>query len=118
MAHFAEISNGIVIRVIVVNNEVLVDENGIEQESIGVDFCKSLFGGDWVQTSYSGSFRKTFAGIGFTYNAVLDAFIPPQPFPSWTFDEITCNWIPPEPYPNDGKVYIWNETVGFWETAI
>jgi hypothetical protein len=78
MAHFAEIDeNNIVQQVIVVNNEVLLDENGIEQEATGVKFCQDLLGGRWVQTSYSNRFRGTFAGIGYTYDEALDTFIPP-----------------------------------------
>jgi hypothetical protein len=66
MAHFARVENGLVREVIVVNNEVLHDENGVEQESIGIDFCKSLYGADteWVQTSYNGSLRGKYAGQG------------------------------------------------------
>lgn len=66
MAHFAKVEDGIVREVIVVNNEVLLDENGVEQESIGIDFCKSLYGADteWVQTSYNGTFRGKYAGSG------------------------------------------------------
>ena len=86
MAHFAKINNNIVEEVIVVNNNVLLDEQGVEQESKGVDFCKSLFEGDWIQTSYNGNFRKQFAGMGFEYNKIRDAFVAPQPFPSWTLD--------------------------------
>lgn len=119
MAHFAELDDSnTVLRVIVVNNLVLLDENGIEQESIGIEFCKSLFGGNWIQTSYNGKFRKTFAGIDYTYDPNRDVFVPPQPYPSWRLDTELNDWLPPVPYPNDGKVYIWNERVGFWETAI
>lgn len=77
MAHFARVEDGIVREVIVVNNEVLLDENGTEQESIGVDFCKSLYGADteWVQTSYNATFRGKYAGSGDTYNAELDEFV-------------------------------------------
>lgn len=76
MAHFAEISNGVVQRVIVVhNNELLVD--GVETESKGVEFCHNLFGGTWIQTSYNNNFRSKYAGIGFTYDADLDEFIAP-----------------------------------------
>lgn len=66
MAHFARIENGIVREVIVVNNEVLLDDNGVEQESIGIAFCKSLYGDntEWVQTSYNGNFRGKYAGSG------------------------------------------------------
>ena len=77
MAHFAELdNNNIVQRVIVVNNNELL-ENGIESESKGIAFCKSLFGGSWIQTSYNSTFRKNYAGIGFIYDAIEDAFIPP-----------------------------------------
>jgi hypothetical protein len=66
MAHFARVEDGVVREVIVVNNEVLHNENGVEQESIGIDFCKSLYGAntEWVQTSYNGSFRGKYAGSG------------------------------------------------------
>ena len=81
MAHFAKIdSNGIVVDVIVVNNDVLL-ENGIENEQKGKDFIQGLFGsGTWIQTSYNGSIRKNYAGIGYTYNSDKDAFIPPKPY--------------------------------------
>jgi hypothetical protein len=77
MAHFAKIENNIVREVIVVNNEVLKDENGIEQESIGIAFCEELFGGTWIQTSYNGNFRKHYAGAGMTYDPIKDEFIIP-----------------------------------------
>lgn len=76
MAHFAKInSNNIVEEVIVVNNEVLLDSNGIEQETLGIAFCKELFGGEWVQTSYNANFRGRYAGIGMTYDAIKDEFV-------------------------------------------
>jgi hypothetical protein len=68
MAHFAKIENNIVTQVIVVNNEVLLDENNVEQESIGVAFCQDIFGGEWVQTSYNANFRGKYAGIGDIYD--------------------------------------------------
>ena len=74
MAHFAKIENGIVTEIIVVNNEVLKDENGIEQESIGAQFCTDLLGGEWKQTSYNKTFRKRFAGVGMRYYPDLDQF--------------------------------------------
>lgn len=80
MAHFAEIGlNNTVLRVIVVNNNELLDENGVEQEHLGAEFCRNLFGGTWLQTSYNGNFRGRFAGTGYTYDSVLDEFIAPQP---------------------------------------
>jgi hypothetical protein len=114
MAYFAEIdSNNVVQRVIVVANEDTVDANGNESEAVGVAFCQSLFGGNWKQTSYNGNIRKHYAGIGYTYDAALDAFIPPQPYPSWTLDA-DLNWQPPVPYPTDGKVYRWDEPTLSW----
>jgi hypothetical protein len=77
MAHFAMIEDGVVRQVIVVNNEVLKDENGIEQESIGAAFCHNTFGGNWVQTSYNGNFRGKYAGSGDIYDAVNDVFTSP-----------------------------------------
>jgi hypothetical protein len=74
MAHFAKIENGIVRQVIVVNNEVLLDENNVEQESIGAKFCADTFGGEWKQTSYNGNFRGTYAGVGMTYDPATDTF--------------------------------------------
>jgi hypothetical protein len=74
MAHFAKIQNGYVQEVIVVNNEILIDENGVEQESIGAEFCAELFDGEWKQTSYNGNFRGKFAGIGDVYDEVADEF--------------------------------------------
>ena len=74
MAHFAKIENGIVCEVIVVNNEVMLDENGVEQETIGAEFCAELFGGQWVQTSYNANFRGKFAGVGDTYDEATDEF--------------------------------------------
>lgn len=116
MAHFAKLDTDyIVTEVIVVNNSELLDEFGIEQEVIGREFCKKLFGGMWVQTSYNRSFRKNFAGIGFKFDTSRNAFIPPQPFASWILNENTCNWEAPIPYPTDGKKYQWNESTVEWE---
>jgi hypothetical protein len=74
MAHFARVENNVVREVIVVNNEVLKNENGIEQESIGAQFCADTFGGEWIQTSYNKTFRKRFAGVGMKYYPDLDQF--------------------------------------------
>ena len=115
MAHFAEIGlNNTVLRVIVVNNEVLKDENGVEQESIGQEFCRNLLGGIWIQTSYNSNFRKNYAGIGYVYDAERDAFIPPKPFNSWLLNEETCQWEPPTPMPTDGEPYDWDEDTTSW----
>ena len=112
MAHFAQLNGQIVTQVIVVANEELLD-NGIESEAKGIAFCQSLFGGDWKQTSYNGRIRKNYAGIGYTYDSQRDAFIPPQPYPSWTLVEETCQWTAPVAMPTDG-IYTWDEATLSW----
>lgn len=114
MAHFAEIGlNNTVLRVIVVhNNDCLLD--GVETESVGAEFCRSHFGGTWVQTSYNGTIRKNYAGVGYTYDATRDAFIPPKPFASWVLNEETCTWNAPTSMPTDGKIYQWDEETTSW----
>jgi hypothetical protein len=119
MAHFAELDeHNVVINVIVVSNNDCLDANGQESESLGIAFCKSLLGEDtsWVQTSYNANFRKNYAGIGYTYDLVRDAFIPPKPYSSWILVEATCQWTAPIPYPNDGAKYFWNENITNWES--
>lgn len=116
MAHFAQLNeSNIVTQVIVVHNNELM-QDGMEQEAKGVAFCQSLFGASthWKQTSYNGNMRKNYAGIGYTYDAGRDAFIPPQPFASWVLDEVTCNWNAPAPMPQDGKIYRWDEPTVSW----
>jgi len=114
MAHFAELdNNGVVLRVIVVGNKDTSDANGVEKESIGKAFCERLFGGNWVQTSYNGNIRKRYAGIGYTYDAARDAFIVPQPYPSWTLDA-NADWQAPVSMPTDGKMYSWDEAAQAW----
>ncbi len=118
MAHFAQLDNdNKVLQVIVVNNTELLDENGVEQEQKGIDFCKSLLGADtnWVQTSYNRSFRKNFAGIGSIYNEENDVFYAPQPYPSWTLNNTTWLWEAPTPMPTDDKFYMWDETILNWK---
>lgn len=118
MAHFAELdSNNVVTRVIVVDNKDTADENGNEVEAIGIAFCQNLLGGNWVQTSYNNNFRVHYAGVGYTYNAALDAFIRPKPYPSWVLNSQTCNWDAPIPIPDDGKAYSWDESTTSWIEA-
>lgn len=95
MAHFAELDEtNTVKQVIVVHNNELLDENGNESEQKGIDFCVAHYGGTWVQTSYNGNFRKNYAGAGYLYDPVRDAFIKPKVncHPEETLDEATCNW--------------------------
>ena len=109
MAHFAEIVDGIVQRVIVADTQ---------------EWCEQNLGGTWVQTSYNTHggqhtlggtpLRKNYAGIGYTYDAGRDAFIPPQPFPSWLLNEETCFWDAPVAMPTDGKPYTWDEPTLNW----
>lgn len=117
MAHFAELNESfIVTQVIVVNNATIEDLPFPESEPVGIEFCKSLYGPEtlWRQTSYNANFRKNYAGIDFVYDPVLDAFIPPKPYPSWLLNTSTCQWEAPVPYPEDGKVYVWDEESQSW----
>lgn len=115
MAYFAEIgTDNIILRVIAVNNNVLVDENGDEQESLGETFCRDLFGGTWKQTSYNATIRKNFASAGYTYDSSKDAFIPPKPYASWVLDDATCLWSAPNEMPTDDKKYTWDEDSTSW----
>lgn len=111
MAHFAQIDeNNIVVQVIVAQQDFI--DSGVAGEP-----------SRWIQTSYNTRggqhpdgtpLRKNYAGIGYTYDVSRDAFIPPQPFPSWTLDEETCWWVPPTPYPNDEQYYEWDENSLSW----
>jgi hypothetical protein len=115
MAHFAQLdANNIVTQVIVVANKDTADAEGVEKEHIGAAFCERLLGGVWKQTSYNANMRKNYAGIGFTYDADRDAFIPPKPFNSWTLNEDTCQWQAPVAMPDDGKMYRWDEDTTSW----
>ena len=96
MAHFARIDeNGVVQQVVVVDNKDTADASGVEKEHIGAAFLERLLGGTWKQTSYNGNKRKNYAGMGYTFDAVRDAFIPPKPSADATLDEATCQWIVP-----------------------
>jgi len=127
MASFAKIGlNSKVIEVLSVVNEVLHDSNGVEQESIGIDFLTKLTGYPvWKQTSYNTiggvhnnggtPLRKNHAGIGMTYDEDRDAFIAPKPFNSWILNEDTCLWNAPVAYPQDDNRYTWNEQTLSWD---
>tara|TARA_B100002019_G_scaffold18603_1_gene14432 strand:- start:52 stop:465 length:414 start_codon:yes stop_codon:yes gene_type:complete len=121
MAHFAQLDeNNVVTQVIVVGNDDCTDSNGTETESIGVAFCQKLLGADtnWKQTSYNDNMRVRYAGIGYSYNASLDAFVPPQPYDSWTLDNETADWVSPlgaAPALTDDQIaansyYSWDES--------
>jgi hypothetical protein len=115
MAHFAEVVDGVVLRVVVVSNDVTTID-GVEDEQRGVDFLATGWptDGAWVQTSYNANIRGRYAGIDFTYDTDRDAFIPPRPYPSWPLNEDTLEWEPPEPRPDDGNDYVWDEDTTSW----
>jgi hypothetical protein len=112
MAHFAKVKDGIVTKVIVAEQEFI--DNVVETEA-----------GTWVQTSYNTHggvhslggtpLRKNYAGIGYTYDQVKDAFIAPKSYTSWTLNETTCLWEAPVAYPTDGEDYTWNEETTTWD---
>ena len=119
MAHFAKLDeNNIVLAVHVVNNDVITID-GVESEQVGIDFLTGLHGhSSWKQTSYSGSFRKNYAGIGMTYDASRDAFIDDLPYSSWILNETTCRWEAPTAMPTDGKRYAWDEVTTSWVEVV
>ena len=120
MAYFAKLGTGnIVEKVISINNSVITDANGIEQEQLGVDFINKLYNTRdvWKQTSYNNNIRKNYAGIGYQYDQQRDAFIPPKPFNSWILNEDTCLWNAPVAYPQDENRYTWNESTLTWDIA-
>ena len=114
MAHYAKVSNGIVEKVIVAEADFF-------------DTFVDSSAGRWIQTSYNTyggvhsnggtPLRKNYAGIGYTYDSTRDAFIPPQPYASWTLNDTTCLWEPPVTMPTDGKVYNWNEATTSWDVV-
>ena len=121
MAHYCKLDeNNVVTQVIVVDNKDTADASGVEKEHIGAAFCERLFGGTWKQTSYNGTFRKNYAGLGYTYNADIDAFVPPKPFASWLLNESTAQWEAPVAMPEDAgtgeppKRYSWDEATTSW----
>lgn len=118
MANFAKLKNNIVIEVIVIDNQVLLDENGNENEELGRIYCSNIdMKYDWRQTSYNSNFRKHYAAVGYRYDETLDAFIPPKPYESWVLNEETCEWespIGPPPERTEEQIsnqffYEWNE---------
>ena len=117
MAYFAQLDDtNTVLQVISVSNTDAPDPAPDHSEPLGQAFIASIgLAGRWVQTSYNGRFRKNYAGIGYTYDEARDAFIPPQPHPSWLLNENTCRWDPPVPYPTDGGVHQWDEDSGSWQ---
>jgi hypothetical protein len=118
MAYFSKLGTGnIVEQVISINNAVITDANGVEQEQLGNDFINKLYNTRdvWKQTSYNNNIRKNFAGIGYQYDQTRDAFIAPKPYNSWILNETTCLWEAPVDMPIDDNRYIWNESTLTWD---
>jgi hypothetical protein len=110
MAHFAEVDeNNIVL-------QVVVTDNSYPEE--GYEWLLDTFGGRWIQTSYNARIRKNFAGVGYSYDESLDAFIAPKPYDSWTLDLETCQWVPPIQRPSGETVYVWDEESLNWKEAV
>ena len=130
MARFAKVDKDNIVQTVhVVENKNLLNDQGEEEEVIGINFLIKVHGEEigftWIQSSYNTRggvhsdgktpFRKNHAGIGFTYDETRDAFIPPKPYDSWTLNEDTCQWDAPTAYPDDGKIYTWNEDTQAWD---
>lgn len=116
MAHFSELDeNDIVVRVVVVSNDDILDENGVEQEHLGIEVCNRHVGqGRWIQTSYNNNFRKQFGEVGCIYNHENDLFhYANGPFPSWVLDD-NFDWQAPVAQPTDGRTYYWDEDTITW----
>jgi len=114
MSHFAKIDeNNVVTQVVVVDNKDTADAFGVEKEHIGAAHLEKILGGTWKQTSYNGNMRKNYAGIGYTYRADIDAFVPPKPFASWLLNA-NAQWEAPVAMPQDGKMYSWDEETTNW----
>ena len=115
MSHFAKLNENNVVTFVTVGRQ---EDDGLEAE------LSERTGDVYKQTSYNTRggvhllggtpLRKNYAGIGFTYDADRDAFIPPTPYPSWVLDEETCLWVAPVPMPDDGEAYAWDESAGEW----
>lgn len=119
MAHFALLdSNNIVTRIETVNNSECVDVHDAEREEIGLAYLMKKYGGIWKQTSYNGTIRKNYAGIGYVYDEARDAFYQPRPFQSWTLNDSTCIWEAPINHPADTNLYQWDSDANNWTSVI
>ena len=119
MAHFAKLDeNNVVTHVYTIAQGLMFDAHGDESEELGIQYCQQFFGpGTYVQTSYNGSFRRCYAGVGYTFNAERDVFFPPPPseYPSWVFNEDLWQYTYPIPEPKvDRVLYRWDEPTVSW----
>jgi hypothetical protein len=111
MAHYAFLDNNNIVTEVIVG----IDETELIEGQTPEIWYGNFRGQRCVRTSYNGKIRKNYAGIGYTYDAARDAFIPPKPFNSWVLDEDTCQWQAPTSMPTDGKVYQWVEDDLNWQ---
>jgi len=123
MAHYARVNSTtkMVTFVTPLDNDIITDENGVEQDELArthlYDTIPDSVGDTWIKTSYNNNIRVRYAGIGYTYNETLDAFVPPKPYPSWTLNNTTANWDPPVPMPTpseENPSYSWDEELQNW----
>jgi hypothetical protein len=110
MAHYAFLDNNNIVTEVIVG----IDETELIEGKHPEVWYGEFRGKTCKRTSYNGNYRKNYAGIGYTYNQDLDAFIPPKPYNSWTLNEDTCNWEAPVKYPGDNRLYLWNESEQDW----
>lgn len=116
MAHFAELNSAnVVLRVLVVDNNDILDGNNVEQESLGQTLLTDMYGGTWKQTSYNSNIRGNYAGVGYTYFSDQDLFMSPKPYNSWSMNTADATWIAPSAMPTDGKFYNWDEDNLTWQ---
>jgi hypothetical protein len=114
MAHYAFLDDNNIVTEVIVG----IDETELIEGKSPEDWYGAFRGQRCVRTSYNGNIRKNYAGIGFTYDEDLDAFVPPKPFPSWLLDTDTARWVAPVPYPTDGLIYAWDEDAGDWVAVV
>jgi hypothetical protein len=110
MAHYAFLDSKNIVTEVITG----IDETELIEDLEPETWYGNFRGQACKRTSYNGNIRKNYAGIGFTYDSELDAFIPPKPYESWLLDEETCRWIAPAPYPTDGFTHTWNEQELAW----
>lgn len=111
MAHYAFLDNDNIVTEVIVGRD---EDDIVEGISDWETYYGEFRGQRCVRTSYNGNIRKNYAGVGYTYDEGRDAFIPPQPYPSWLLNEDTCLWDAPIPYPDDGQFYVWDEDTTSW----
>jgi len=109
MAHYAFLNQNNIV------TEVIVGKDETDTTYDWEQFYGEFRGQVCKRTSYNNRIRKNYAGIGYSYDPVRDAFIPPKPFPSWILVEETCRWEAPVAHPTDGKKYAWNESTTSWD---